>query len=566
MKVKALSASLVVLMLTSLLAACGNSSTKESSAPATASSAPATEAGTSAAPATANGATDPFGRYDETVTVTVGAGGANAADDAHGETMENNQYLKMLESRTNIKVKYSWLVDDANYDQKVTLAIASGDIPDVMVVRKQSQLNQLVEAGMVEDLTAAFNQTASPYVKGFFDSYKDRAFTTAKFDEKLMGIPDLTPGYQFPFLWVRQDWMDAVGAKAPKTLDDITNLAKTFMEKDPGGNGAGKTIGITAALNPHIAGDYNSFNNMEPVFGTYNAFPRQWIKDASGQYVYGSLSPETKQGLAKIAELYKAGLIDKEFAVRKMDDVNALLLSGKAGIFFGPWWMPDYPLGTAWKTNPKAVWTPYLAPLDANGNFNVYQQNPHTSWVVVKKGFKHPEVVLKMLNISYETSRHFNKDWEDTYGKENYKVWSPIYLMLQYEDAIPRESQTLQKAIESKDPSKLDPEPLNFYNSMLKYLATPPDLNSWSTYGTRILGSAVASTPDLVKIKDNAYPGITPTMETKWANLDKLENEAFLKIILGNQPIDSFDKFVDQWKAQGGNEITKEVNDALSKN
>jgi hypothetical protein len=38
-----------------------------------------------------------------------------------------------------------------------------------------------------------------------------------------------------------------------------------------------------------------------------------------------------------------------------------------------------------------------------------------------------------------------------------------------------------------------------------------------------------------------------------------MEDETFLKIILGTAPIDDFDKFVADWKAQGGDEITAEV-------
>jgi len=51
----------------------------------------------------------------------------------------------------------------------------------------------------------------------------------------------------------------------------------------------------------------------------------------------------------------------------------------------------------------------------------------------------------------------------------------------------------------------------------------------------------------------------TKTMERKWSNLKKLEDETFLKIIMGAAPLDSFDQFVQDWKAQGGDEITAEV-------
>jgi len=52
----------------------------------------------------------------------------------------------------------------------------------------------------------------------------------------------------------------------------------------------------------------------------------------------------------------------------------------------------------------------------------------------------------------------------------------------------------------------------------------------------------------------------TPTMLERWALLQKLESEAFVKIIAGAEPIDYFDRFVEDWFANGGTEITAEVN------
>ena len=505
----------------------------------------------------------PFGKYNELVTVTIGDLKPNSTNLRPGETIEDNLFLKHLEERMNIKVKYDWLVPTDSYDQKVSLIITSGEIPDIMRVRNINQLNQLVESGMVEELGQYYESTASDYIKGFYESYEDKKFTTAEFDGKLMALPDLTPGYQFPFLWVRQDWMDKVGATAPKNLEDVINLAKTFKEKDPGGNGPGKTVGFT--LTDTVGGVYNSFHTMDPVFGAYHSFPRQWIKGADGKYTYGTLAPETKQALFAIRDMYAQGLIDKEFAVRKPDDSNALLLSGKSGIFFGPWWMPDWPLGPAMETNPEAKWRPYLAPLDAEGQFNAMSQNPHTEWIVVRKGFKHPEIALKLLNATYETSRHFNKDMYDAYFKEGYTAALPLKIMIQYNDAIPRDYRELQKAVDSNDTSGLAPEPIVFYSKIKEFLNDPPDLSAWNMYGTRILGSAVASTPDVIRFTDNQNPGVTKTMELKWANLEKLENQMMLKIILGETALEDFDKFVEQWTKQGGKEITDEVNVILSK-
>ena len=61
----------------------------------------------------------------------------------------------------------------------------------------------------------------------------------------------------------------------------------------------------------------------------------------------------------------------------------------------------------------------------------------------------------------------------------------------------------------------------------------------------------------------NSYDGRTKTMDSKWANLKKLEEETFAKIITGKAGIEAFDSFVEEWKASGGDEITKEIQDEV---
>ncbi|MNY47132.1 hypothetical protein D3C86_1823750 [compost metagenome] len=63
---------------------------------------------------------------------------------------------------------------------------------------------------------------------------------------------------------------------------------------------------------------------------------------------------------------------------------------------------------------------------------------------------------------------------------------------------------------------------------------------------------------------DAFYGAATPAMVEKNASLQKLEEEVFTKIIMG-QSIDTFDKFVEDWKKLGGDQITKEVNDWYAK-
>ena len=62
----------------------------------------------------------------------------------------------------------------------------------------------------------------------------------------------------------------------------------------------------------------------------------------------------------------------------------------------------------------------------------------------------------------------------------------------------------------------------------------------------------------------NAYSDQTETMQAKWANLKKMEEETFAKIIMGKADISEFDTFVENWKNQGGDQILKEINEELN--
>lgn len=53
----------------------------------------------------------------------------------------------------------------------------------------------------------------------------------------------------------------------------------------------------------------------------------------------------------------------------------------------------------------------------------------------------------------------------------------------------------------------------------------------------------------------------TPRMAEVGATLEQLELETFIKIIMGAASIDEFDKFAENWKKLGGDEVTAEVNE-----
>lgn len=84
--------------------------------------------------------------------------------------------------------------------------------------------------------------------------------------------------------------------------------------------------------------------SVDSVFEKFGAYPQQWIENADGEIVYGSLTEETKEALGYLRELYRQGILDSDFALRAQNNIRDLVVNGKCGAFFGLWWTPNNPL------------------------------------------------------------------------------------------------------------------------------------------------------------------------------------------------------------------------------
>lgn len=500
---------------------------------------------------------DPFGKYDQTVMFTLGRQGVSGNNLPKGDTLDNNQYLKYVENNLNIKINIAFSVDDSEgYKQKVNLTMASGSMPDVLEVTDDSQLKRLVESGSVEDLTNVYNNYASPLIKKYYDSYKGRTLDAATFNGKLMAIPDTVIQGNHQLLWVRQDWMDKLKLKAPKTVDDVINIAKAFVKNKP--DGKDDTVGLLGTADPFMYGD-GAFFSFDPIFNAFGSYPAAWIKDKAGKVVYGSTTPETKTAIAKLRDMYAAGVIDKQFATRKWDDNAALVSSGKAGILFAPWYA-GWMLSDSVKNNSKADWKAYTVPLGSNGKRNVAGSKPTSAYLVVRKGYAHPDAVIKALNVEYQGLRLLDPKAENLYKGlgVSWLNW-PFPIQLNTSTAVADEYQQFKKALTTGNRNLVDKGVQPTYDSIANNIKNPKNsIPDYANYLAFYVGGSEEGSKNLNFINP-VFFGQTPSMALRSPNLNKLENQDFLSIVMGDQPISSFDKFVSDWKSQGGNTITNEV-------
>ena len=520
---------------------------------------------------------DPYGRYEQTITYTTGYVLTDqGADTLKGtpyekDTPTDNAYTRYILAVLNVQNENLFEATPGDsYDQKVSLAIASRTIPDIMFIEDYSILAELVEEDMVEDLTAVYNAYACDTVRASYASYGDNnPLNTVTFDGKIMAIPKTQLSDAQSFLWLREDWLDKLNLEIPHTAEEVAAVLKAFVEQDPNGTGAADTIGLPV-LNTIYGGYPNNHFAIDNFFTAFNAYPNIWIRNEEGEVVYGSVQPEMKDALALLRDWYAQGLIDKEFTTRTYDDIVAMIASGRCGAYVGPWWSPFNPAQTSSYANNGAEWINVTAPVGSEGKINGINTKPYAGFVVVRKGYDHPEIAMKIVNVISEYSKLDTSDAVKEV-KDNQSIayfnW-PLYCQVQRGDNAQLMSQHVKAVLDGEaDVSTLTTEEASYYESAVNFLAAEAEGKKaqsadYSQYMSRMV-AIYRIIDEPANFMTPAFFETTEMMAMRWASLEKMELETVLKIIVGDNDLSSFDSFVSNWERSGGNMITDEVREAV---
>lgn len=517
--------------------------------------------------------TTPFGVYPETIEYTLGKmTSVNNSNMPENDTYTDNAYTRYIKSVINVQNVDVFEANDSQYDTNVSMVISMGSLPDIMVVSSQDEVEQLVEAGLIEDLTESYNNCISDRIRKMYESYGDSLKDMVTYDGKIMALPEtnITDGPNL--VWLRKDWMDKLGLSEPHTIDDVVNIVKHFISEDPGNNGvdaSGKPNTVGLAVDTDVTGEcgYSSEFLLDIIFACFGAYPKQWIMNDDGEIVYGSVTNEAKEALSYISSLYNQGVIDNDFLLRTSTNICELIENGLCGSFFGPWWAPNNPLANAVSRNPDADWQPYLIATDSDGTTSYHSQNPCYKYVVVRKGYEHPEIAAKMISVMFDKVRFDCTDSEEfkNYYQLNVEPTArPLSINVDYNNALSICYRNIDATISGrKNPDSLELLERSFYDACSEYIKNANKTSTqWAAYMSRIKACSLIA-QDNIKVVDSLYFKTTDTMKSHWWRLKAKEKEAYLKIISGEEDISYFDRFVKEWNEQGGQTITSEVSESM---
>lgn len=501
--------------------------------------------------------TTPYGAYPELVTYTLAQiSGANNSNLPEGDTYEDNAYTRYLRKMLNIQNDTVYMDTEERYSELVNILVKDQNLPDIMVVTDREILKELVENDLVEDLTEVFEKCTSSRIKEMYESYGDALLNSGKFNGRLMAVPETVIDHGPNLLWLRKDWMEELGLEEPETLEDAFEIIDAFVQNRMGTEDGETPVGL--ACDTNLVGTTSSSYSVDPVFDSFGANPQRWISQ-DGEIVYGSLTEETKEALDYLHKLYDRGILDRNFALRAPNNLRDLVVNGKCGAFFGLWWTPNNPLMESYEKNSEADWEPYY--LQELADKNVYESFRDNKYVVVRKGYEHPEIVMKIISVLFDYTRYEAEDAREVneYFALNVDPTArPLVINVDYNEATYQVTENIEAALNGNYPEgNLTAIEQSYYQACSSYLSgNDYTAEDWAAYKSRIsaVGLLVDKyyTPAVRSYLDDAGGEIPQSLR-------QFETRTFIQIIMGEKPVSYFETFVEQWYQQGGYELTQQI-------
>lgn len=556
---KLLSVLLALVMLLSITA-CGNSDSGGNSNESSANTSSAID------PETVN-----LGKYEEPVTLSTFFRISTTILDQFDENELEDMYIyQQLHEQTNIYLDYEWYAaataDDAV--QKTSMAIASGDIPDFMIVDR-AQLAMLAQTDLiVKDLQPLWDAYASDKLKEWTTAEGDAAWESMRYNDGIIGIP-VADGIanKGEMLWIRQDWLENLNLEIPTTMDELYQVMLAFKNDDPDGNGQDDTIGMT------LHNDFLNGPGMGDAVGVFNgfgAYPLIWVEDGSGNLTYGSTMEGAKDALQWLNNAYNDGLILQDFSAMDSTKASEATVSGRSGVQYGANWNANAPLQNAVNNNPDARWIAVPMP-DADGTVTPQSDLNIRQMYVISSKCEHPEAVIKLLNFYVDVFTSDEEEREKYYVEDGSGNMSfPLHYVSGFMSSNAMTNLNAYwnvcDALESGDTSALTGEEMGYYNSCVAYL--DGDTSQWGgymTFGPENSGYSVIC-DDYYANSDNYvidafYGADTPTMQTKLSAVEDKIMEYYTQVIMGVKTLDDWDSFMTEVNNLGLEQITQEVNE-----
>lgn len=469
---------------------------------------------------------------------------------------EDAEMITYIEDLFDVNLEV-WNLENKRYEDLLDLKLAQGNIPDLLRIRQPHDLLKYQMQGVLAEIPEDVLEEHAPNIVKRIRDYDSRYLEYGKINGALYGIPVInqTNIYRTPVVY-REDWLEKLGLDIPRTLDEFETVMYAFAKGDPDGNGKQDTYGL-------------SKEGLNVVFGAFgqSVFTEQlYFNQKNNRLVIGALEPEMKKALAYLQKWYQDGIIDPEFITGENKGGYKHLSHAFINSRIGMTSMGNY-----------YHWT-------QDGDYSILNEKDEE--IPVDAMFNVHELLLKNATAGVE----FGPPVTGPDGLSGSKGYNLLMSFITIGADAVNEPGKLEKILEILDYVSANSDPAEQIkmeyglpgkhwewsaSSEGEFHMLPP-YNRMENY-TNMIGSSIGMTvPGASSGKREQWAasegltenGIynhlevaTPALIQYSSELIHMRDRAYISIITGDQPVESFDTFVEEFMEAGGQQVLTEANE-----
>jgi putative aldouronate transport system substrate-binding protein len=440
---------------------------------------------------------------------------------------------------TGVNIDY-WHPPAGQAAEQFNLMLVSGDLADIIVWGWKNipgGPQKAIDDGAIIPLNDLVSEYA-PNIAEFLNTYPHIAQMVVTDDGVLYSVPFLRPALRPGDDWqrysvspqLRLDWLEELGLELPTTIAEWESVLEAFKQHKP-------------EAYPFVADQVNGVRWFTGAFGINLDFYH-----VDGEVKYGAIQPEYKEYLTTMNRWYKKGLLDPDFMSTDYQRLRTLVLEERAGSYWG---LLNRDMGgftgLARARNPEFKLTSAPWPYYTDGNS--YNFTPDGCFefpgggAAISSTNKHPVESMKWMDFWWS---------EEGLNLANFGIEGLTYNWT--DDGFPQYTDLIMK----------NPDGLSPVNALSSYTADgaggrfwPQDARYWRQMmalpeqyesGQRLAntGSAARTIPPVTATDREARELASIINE-----IDTYRDEMLAKFIMGIEPLDKFDEYVQWMKRMG---------------
>ena len=440
-----------------------------------------------------------------------------------------------VEDVTRMKIKdllgYDIIPEMGTEEDKINLILSSNQEYDIIKFNNRALLANYVKNNAIQPL----NDYIDKYGPNLKKAISQEVWDMLSVDGKIYAIPNTNYEAVTEGIGIRNDWLKKLDMNAPTTVDEFYTMLKIFKEKNPDGLDKNKVIPFT------IMGDGTNFglNGLTQAFGLGGS-PTSYV-EKDGKLVLGLDLPETKEYMQFMRKLYKEGLMDPDFPINKWANYDQKLGSGFVGSASMSCWFPTGQKAIMEK-GPDSKYI-FIEPIKAkDGSQKIATTGGLENFIIVPRASKKAAEVVKFANAFIDPKNYTKMVIGDegvTYKIDNGK-YMPIFPAF--------DDLNMARWFFPVNEGKI-------YTPLFTARAwkVKEQGEMWEDINDKCMKYGY--------LDPMTFSPLLPENAKYSKPLATLASEKLMKMVLDDKELAKYDDFVKEYKAKGGDELTKAYNE-----